>query len=114
MVHAPTRKVRFKVALGFRNSYRALKATNPEINDTITAFSKCKRQVPPARLPARMKDHALKGKLWGFRECHLAGDILLVYTHRNDIVHLLTICRHDELYGGKGTALKKKIKKLSS
>ena len=30
-------------------------------------------------LPARYKDHALKGSLKAFRECHIAPDWLLIY-----------------------------------
>ncbi len=31
------------------------------------------------RLPVSYKDHGLTGNMIGFRECHLAPDILLIY-----------------------------------
>ncbi|MCL1827229.1 MAG: type II toxin-antitoxin system YafQ family toxin [Candidatus Cloacimonetes bacterium] len=31
------------------------------------------------KLPKKHKDHALKGKLKGFRECHILPDWLLIY-----------------------------------
>lgn len=43
------------------------------------------------RLPPRYHDHPLKGDLEGFRECHIAGDWLLVYMIRDDI--LASPCR---------------------
>lgn len=30
-------------------------------------------------LPAQYRDHELKGEYKGFRECHVQGDLLLVY-----------------------------------
>jgi addiction module RelE/StbE family toxin len=57
-----------------------------------------------------MKDHKLDGKLKGIKECHLAADILLVYTHENDAVDLLDVCRHSGLKGKKGKALSKIVK----
>lgn len=33
------------------------------------------------------------------RECHLDDDVLLLYLHRDDVVTLLHICHHEDLYG---------------
>jgi mRNA interferase YafQ len=30
-------------------------------------------------IPAQYRDHELKGEYQGFRECHIQGDLLLVY-----------------------------------
>lgn len=32
-----------------------------------------------APLPPERRDHALKGSLAGYRECHIGGDFLLIY-----------------------------------
>ena len=51
-------------------------------------------------LPARFRDHQLKGALANFRECHLAPDILLVY-QRDDaelVLVLVTIGTHAGLF----------------
>lgn len=40
--------------------------------------------VKGEKLPAQNKDHALKGNLKGFRECHIAPDWLLIYAQVKD------------------------------
>ncbi|MBQ3426760.1 MAG: type II toxin-antitoxin system YafQ family toxin [Clostridia bacterium] len=42
-------------------------------------------------LDAKYKDHRLKGKLKGMRECHLNDNWLLVYTIENDSLTLTLI-----------------------
>ena len=51
-------------------------------------------------LPARYKDHALKGDLKAFRECHIAPDWLLVYTYKKQelILVLSRTGTHSELF----------------
>ena len=39
-------------------------------------------------LDAKYKDHALKGNLEGFRECHIRPDWLLLYLKEDDILVL--------------------------
>lgn len=51
-------------------------------------------------LPAKYRDHELKGKWRGFRECHIAPDWLLIYK-TNDNMLVLTLSRtgsHSELF----------------
>ena len=36
------------------------------------------------KLPFRYHDHALKGSMQGFRECHIEPDWLLVYRYQED------------------------------
>lgn len=53
-------------------------------------------ELPPAR-----RDHQLQGDMLQFRECHLAGDILLVY-EKSDKPHELTLHKigtHHEIFG---------------
>lgn len=42
-------------------------------------------------LEAKYKDHALKGDLDGFRECHIQPDWLLIYLKENDILTLTLV-----------------------
>jgi len=53
------------------------------------------------KLPAYYFDHALTGNLSGQRECHIAGDMLLIYEidHGNKTVTLATIGNHAQLFG---------------
>lgn len=46
------------------------------------------------------KDHALKGSMEGFRECHVKPDLLLVYKiHKNQLIlELIRLGSHSELF----------------
>lgn len=51
-------------------------------------------------LPARYRDHELKGNWIGHRECHVTPDWLLIYKLDNDII-VLTLTRsgtHSDLF----------------
>ncbi len=51
-------------------------------------------------LPSSFRDHTLTGQLKGFRECHLAPDILLIYQVDGDmlILTLVNIGTHAQLF----------------
>jgi addiction module RelE/StbE family toxin len=105
------RKVRFAISHEFGPSYREFLAIDPRIKCQLTIFNKAKRTIPPTQLPPHFKDHALSGALRGIRECHLAHDILLLYVHENDVVHLLLVCNHAMMKGTKARATAKKVRK---
>jgi mRNA interferase YafQ len=52
------------------------------------------------KLPEHFRDHALSGDVAGYRECHIAPDILLIYTIRNDVLicSLTDIGNHGQLF----------------
>lgn len=50
-------------------------------------------------LPKSNRDHALNGNFFGFRECHLKPDLLLIYQKLNmDILKLARLGSHSELF----------------
>jgi mRNA interferase YafQ len=49
-------------------------------------------------LPPEALDHPLKGDYKGSREFHLAGDILIIYTIRDDTLYLQRIGTHSQLF----------------
>ena len=55
-----------------------------------------------APLPPEWKDHELEGKLKGYRECHVKGDLLLLYqlddTAKVDLLIFMRACTHSELF----------------
>jgi addiction module RelE/StbE family toxin len=106
------RKARFSVSSEFGDSYRKFFKLNPDIKDRLTEFNAAKREIPPRRLNEMFDDHALVGNLKGVRECHLAHDILILYTHEDDLVRLILVCSHDDMEGTKAKALKKRIGRL--
>ena len=52
------------------------------------------------KLESRHKDHELKGKLNGVRECHVESDLLLLYQidEENKILFLINMGSHSELF----------------
>ena len=53
------------------------------------------------KLSAVYKDHALTGDMLGYRECHIKGDLLLVYERRDNMLVLLLIDigSHSQIFG---------------
>lgn len=51
-------------------------------------------------LPVQYRDHALSGDMLGYRECHIAPDILLIYEIDNDVLvlTLINIGNHAQLF----------------
>lgn len=52
-------------------------------------------QVP---LPARYRDHPLRGKWQGYREIHIEPDWLLIYRVRGDELQLVRTGSHADLF----------------
>ncbi len=50
-------------------------------------------------LDGRYRDHALVGNWYGFRECHLQPDWLLIYRVEDDELQLARTGSHAELFG---------------
>jgi len=49
-------------------------------------------------LPSEARDHELLGEYKGFREFHLGGDMLIIYTVRENILYLQRIGTHSQLF----------------
>ncbi len=49
-------------------------------------------------LDYKYKDHQLKGALKDYRECHIKPDLLLMYAIVDDILELVNIGSHSELF----------------
>ena len=98
MAQQPRRRVKVFVKAGFKRSYDELRENEPAIQQKLTIFNHNKREIPPRDLPPNMQDHGLTGNLAGVRECHLGQDVLLLYTHKDDVVTLLRVCRHSDLH----------------
>lgn len=52
------------------------------------------------KMPAKYKDHALKGEWKGYRECHIRPDVLLIYKieHKELVLVLVDIGTHASLF----------------
>ncbi len=53
-------------------------------------------------MPPEWRDHELTGKFEGFRECHVKGDLLLVYQiiegSKFETLMIMRACTHSELF----------------
>ncbi|MBQ9601556.1 MAG: type II toxin-antitoxin system YafQ family toxin [Neisseriaceae bacterium] len=49
-------------------------------------------------VPEEYEDHSLKGNLKMYRECHLKPDLLLAYQITYDMVKLIAIDNHNNLF----------------
>jgi mRNA interferase YafQ len=54
--------------------------------------------IAAKELPARHKDHALKGTLKDCRECHIEGDWLLIYRIEGSTLCLVRTGSHSDLF----------------
>lgn len=50
-------------------------------------------------LPPEALDHALEGNWSGFREFHISGDFLVIYTIDDQTLNLIRLGSHSELFG---------------
>jgi mRNA-degrading endonuclease YafQ of YafQ-DinJ toxin-antitoxin module len=96
----------------FKESYNKFAHING-VRDNLQEFFRCKKQWPQEKLTSKCKDHALTGGFFQknkILECHLAGDVLLLYRFSNHIITPLLCCDHDDIKGGKAQALIDKLK----
>ena len=49
-------------------------------------------------LPKEAKDHSLKGDWMDFREFHISGDLLVIYQIEDDVIKLVRIGSHSQLF----------------
>jgi len=49
-------------------------------------------------LPSEARDHSLMGEYKGFREFHLGGDMLLIYTVVDEVLYLQRLGTHSQLF----------------
>ncbi|MCE9585411.1 type II toxin-antitoxin system YafQ family toxin [Candidatus Nomurabacteria bacterium] len=65
-----------------------------EVNKAVEILASGKK------LEANYMDHPLHGKYLGYRECHIRGDVLLIYKIENKILILVLfdIGSHSELF----------------
>ena len=92
----------------FHASYTEFAEYNPKIDDKLEEFRKRKTRRPPEKMPG---EHVLgrrfKGK--GVRECHLAGDVLILWQEKNNTVNQLLICDHNDIEGPREASTLKKL-----
>lgn len=77
-----------KISGKFKKNYKLAKKRGLDVNLLKDIISKLSNRIP---LDERHKDHMLKGKWEGFRECHIQPDWPLIYLVEDDILTLTLI-----------------------
>jgi mRNA interferase YafQ len=104
------KQIQWQAAKGFKTSWTQVRS--PALTEAMKTFNECKRENPPRALPRGMRDHKLSGALKEYRECHLDGDILLIYRPlANGAIKLMRVCNHDSIAGPRSQALADALKK---
>ena len=79
----------------FRKDELKAKLTDEQYQKRIEYLSLILKNEP---LPIEASDHSLGGEYKGFREFHLSGDMLIIYTVKDDILYLQRIGTHNQLF----------------
>lgn len=77
-----------KFTKAYKKNYKLMKKRGLNLallNDVVDALRQGKT------LDEKHRDHALRGKQNGFRECHIQSDWLLIYLIENDILTLTLV-----------------------
>ena len=80
----------------FKKDFKKLRSSNRDIDVLKTAILKL---AEGEELPESFRDHALIGNYRDCRECHLAGDWLLIYQRDSENLVLIRTGSHSELFG---------------
>ena len=55
--------------------------------------------IEQQELPPEAKDHSLEGEWGDFREFHISGDLLVIYKVDGNVLSLVRIGSHSQLFG---------------
>jgi len=89
--------MRFEYSRHFQKDIRRIVAMRPSVRAEFDVLFDLLASGKP--LPAHYRDHPLKGNYLGYRDCHLRGDIVIVYTRAADVIRFSRIGSHSELFG---------------
>ena len=81
----------------FKKDYKRYK-NNPKKKDALKEVLKFLQEEKP--IPAKFLPHMLHGNYKGCMECHIEGDFLLIWVdEKNDIIELVRLGSHSDLFG---------------
>ena len=86
----------------FEKSFRKLSRSGKIYKDVRARLERGIDMLAEGRsLPEIHKEHGLKGELKKYRECHIKGDLLLVYQRNKKelILVLVDIGSHSQIFG---------------
>ncbi|MGN0273900.1 MAG: type II toxin-antitoxin system YafQ family toxin [Chordicoccus sp.] len=77
-----------KFTTTYKKSYKLMKKRGKDLSILDSVIEDLRQGKT---LEEKYRDHELKGKLKGFRECHIQPDWLLIYLIENDILTLTLV-----------------------
>lgn len=80
----------------FKKDYQSIVRTGRNLDRLVEAVASLQAGET---LPAHFHDHPLIGNWKSFCECHLAGDLLLIYQSTESELILVRMGSHSELFG---------------
>lgn len=85
----------------FKKDYKRIKSTsryNKSLDFLVSAVLEL--LLKDKALPDSNRDHGLSGDWYGYRECHIRPDLLLIYRKADkSILRLARLGSHSELFG---------------
>ena len=94
-------KYKIKYTAQFKKELKAAVKRGYDINELQFVVKLIAEGTNSSELCEKYKDHELKGKWRGFRECHIRPDWLLIYEIVEDVL-VLSLARtgsHSDLFG---------------
>lgn len=85
-----------KVSTKFKRELKTCKKRGYDLKKFIEVVDTLRIPKP---LPLKNKDHILYGEYYGFRECHIEPDWLLIYQQKDNELLLCRIGTHADLFG---------------
>ena len=81
-----------------KKDVKLLKKQGKDLNKLIYVLDALSKRE---KLPDKNKDHALKGEYYGFRECHIEPDWLLIYKIEETelLLYATATGSHSDLFG---------------
>ena len=79
----------------FKRSYKKQRLTDEE---DLAYIDVVYNLLCDVKLEDKYKDHQLKRSMKDFRECHIKPDLLLVYMIEDNVLKLVDIGSHSELF----------------
>lgn len=81
----------------YRKDLKRYKSQPQKLDDLKEVLEMLRNDHP---IPAEYKPHMLRGQYKGCMECHIQADFLLIWIdEENDIVELVRLGSHSELFG---------------
>jgi len=89
--------MKFEYSRHFQKEIRRIAAMRPDVKAQFDALFDLLASGQP--LPAHYRDHPLKGNYRGYRDCHLGGDLVIIYSRTAAVIRFSRIGSHSELFG---------------